>query len=82
MYSSYCRSSPVTALQFDNALKLGVGTKMGQVLLYDIRSCRPYCIKEHYYQLPINSLLFHSEQNIVMSSDKKALRLWYNDTVS
>lgn len=55
---------------------------MGQVLLYDIRSCRPYCIKEHYYQLPINSLLFHSEQNIVMSSDKKALRLWYNDTVS
>ena len=74
--------SSVTALRFRDGLTLGVGTNTGQVLLYDIRSFRPFLIKEHHYQLPINSLFFQRDQNIVLSADKKALRLWNTETVS
>jgi ribosome biogenesis protein ENP2 len=73
-------SSPVTALKFNGSLTLGVGTGSGHVLLYDIRSCRPYSIKDHHYQLPVNSIAFHSQPDLILSSDKKALRAWHSTT--
>lgn len=75
-------SSPVTALKFNKGgLTIGVGTESGHVLLYDIRSSKPYCIKDHHYQLPINSIYFHSQQDLVLSSDNKSVRIWNNHTV-
>ena len=78
----YTRSG-VTALQFCGPLTLGVGTTLGQVLLYDIRSTRPYQCKDHHYNQPIHTIMFQNneEEDLVLSADKKALRIWKQQTV-
>lgn len=69
-------NSPVTAVKFNNALTLGVGTDSGVVKLYDVRSSVPFAVKEHHYQLPIQSVSFQSHDGLVLSADKKAVRIW------
>lgn len=78
-----CRNVGVTSLQFCGGLTLGVGTSVGRVMLYDIRSPQPYQDKDHHYGFPIHSLAFQKseEEDLVLSADRKALRLWHRHTV-
>ncbi|KAF5275587.1 hypothetical protein FQA39_LY06699 [Lamprigera yunnana] len=66
----------ITALKFDGALTVGVGTATGQILLYDIRSNKPFYIKDHMYGLPIKDVDFHYQQNFVFSMDSSVLKIW------
>lgn len=69
----------VTALEFENALTFGVGTANGQILLYDIRSNKPFRIKDHLFGLPIKSLSFQDEN--VLSVDSSSVKIWNKDSV-
>ena len=67
----------VTALEFDgDGLSMVVGTSGGHVLLYDLRSSRPLCVKEHQYGLPIVAVKFHRTARQVLSADSKVLKVW------
>ncbi|XP_043935240.1 nucleolar protein 10 [Protopterus annectens] len=70
----------VTALKFNGTLQMAVGTSTGQILLYDLRSDQPFCVKDHYYGLPIKSVLFHNPLDLVLSADSKILKMWNKDT--
>ncbi|XP_046856924.1 nucleolar protein 10-like isoform X2 [Xenia sp. Carnegie-2017] len=70
----------VTAIKYCNGLTLGVGTSTGHVLLYDIRSDKPFLIKDHQYGLPVNSLAFQNDSNLVMSADSKIVKIWHRDS--
>ena len=70
----------ISALQFKQGLHLGVGTSSGHVLLYDIRASRPFVVKDHHYELPIHSISFNQANDTVISSDKKAVKLWNEKT--
>jgi hypothetical protein len=71
----------VTALKFQGSLTLGVGTATGQVLLYDIRSSRPFQVKDHMYGLPILDLDFHEALDLVLSMDSSVIKIWEKQTV-
>lgn len=69
----------ITSIKFKDNLNLAVGTQTGQIYLFDIRTNKPYTIKDHYFGLPIKTLDFHStsnEHDLVMSLDEKVLKLW------
>lgn len=66
----------ISSLKFNDALQLGVGTTTGQILLYDIRSDKPFITKDHMYGLPIKNVEFHYQNNIVYSLDNTILKLW------
>ncbi|XP_057667516.1 nucleolar protein 10 [Diorhabda carinulata] len=66
----------ITALKFNGALHLGVGTASGQVLLYDLRSNKPFYIKDHMNDLPIKDVEFHYQQDLVFSLDCSVLKIW------
>lgn len=71
----------MTALKFQGSLTIGVGTATGQVLLYDIRSNRPFQVKDHMYGLPICDLDFHGAQDLVLSMDSSVIKIWEKQTV-
>ena len=53
--------SQLTALRFDDAgMQVAVGTSSGLVALYDLRSSRPYLVKDHMYGDPIRDIKWHS----------------------
>ncbi|OAD57878.1 Nucleolar protein 10 [Eufriesea mexicana] len=66
----------VTSLKFHGSLTLGVGTSTGQVLLYDIRSNKPFLIKDHMYGLPIKNIEFHQKMDMVYSMDSSIVKIW------
>lgn len=70
----------ISALKFNGSLNMAVGTSTGQVLLYDLRSSQPLLVKDHFYNLPINSLNFHNQLDLVVSSDSKIIKIWNKDT--
>uniref|UniRef100_A0A667Z6X3 Nucleolar protein 10 n=1 Tax=Myripristis murdjan TaxID=586833 RepID=A0A667Z6X3_9TELE len=72
----------VSALRFNGSLTMAVGTSTGQVLLYDLRSSRPLLVKDHYYNLPIKSLNFHEQLDLVLSADSKIIKIWNKDNMS
>ena len=47
-----------------------------QVLLYDLRSPRPYLVKDHLYSSPIHTISFQSSEGLVLSADSKILKIW------
>uniref|UniRef100_A0A8C2XIX5 Nucleolar protein 10 n=1 Tax=Cyclopterus lumpus TaxID=8103 RepID=A0A8C2XIX5_CYCLU len=61
----------------DCALSIGDNTR---VLLYDLRSSRPLLVKDHFYSLPIKSINFHDQLDLVVSADSKIIKLWNKDT--
>ncbi|XP_042357229.1 nucleolar protein 10 [Plectropomus leopardus] len=69
----------VCALKFNGSLTMAVGTSTGQVLLYDLRSSQPLLVKDHFYNLPIKSLNFHDQLDLVVSSDSKIIKIWNKD---
>ncbi|GAB1859529.1 Nucleolar protein 10 [Camponotus japonicus] len=70
----------VTALKFQGGLNLGVGTSVGQILLFDIRSSKPFLIKDHMYELPIKCIDFHQKMDLVYSMDSSIVKIWEKDT--
>ncbi|XP_031697477.1 nucleolar protein 10-like [Anarrhichthys ocellatus] len=59
---------------------MAVGTSTGQVLLYDLRSNKPLLVRDHFYNLPIKSLNFHDQLDLVVSADSKIIKIWNKDT--
>lgn len=53
-----------------------------KVLLYDLRSSQPLLVKDHFYNLPIKSLNFHNQLELVVSADSKIIKMWNKETVS
>lgn len=88
MFSPYLSDSDtdvpaITSMKFKDNLNLAVGTQTGQIFLFDIRTNKPYTIKDHYFGLPIKALDFHStsnEHDLVLSLDEKVLKFWNRDT--
>lgn len=77
----------LTSLRFDDGgMHVGVGTSGGIVAIYDLRSQRPMAIKDHMYDSPIVDLKFHTAtagiagSQLVISSDKHAVRIWEVDS--
>ncbi|KAK2722714.1 hypothetical protein QYM36_003034, partial [Artemia franciscana] len=72
----------VTSLKFKDSTVMGVGTSTGQILLYDIRSDKPFTVKDHQYGKEIKKLAFHPYQghDLVASMDSRVLRYWDKDT--
>ncbi|XP_046145065.1 nucleolar protein 10 isoform X2 [Osmia bicornis bicornis] len=66
----------VTSLKFQGGLTCGVGMSNGQILLYDIRSNKPFLIKDHMYGLPIKSIEFHQKMDMVYSMDSSIVKIW------
>eukprot|EP00118_Oscarella_pearsei_P003857 m.16028 g.16028 ORF g.16028 m.16028 type:complete len:676 (+) comp26690_c0_seq2:18-2045(+) len=66
----------VTSLNFNGSLTMAVGTNTGQVLLYDIRSSEPILVKDHQYGLPINTVRFLDNSDLILSSDTKIIKIW------
>ncbi|XP_063934744.1 nucleolar protein 10-like [Zophobas morio] len=55
---------------------MAVGTSVGKVFLYDIRSRIPLLIKEHPYEFPIKKIIFHYHSRNIVSADKKVIKFW------
>ncbi|KAM6917509.1 nucleolar protein 10 isoform 1-T1 [Lycodopsis pacificus] len=70
----------ISALKFNGSLTMAVGTSTGQVLLYDLRSNKPLLVRDHFYNLPIKSLNFHDQLDLVVSADSKIIKIWNKDT--
>lgn len=71
----------ISALNFSHdGLTMGVGTSTGHCLLYDLRSNKPYQIKDHQFDVPIVDIKFHEPSKYVISSCKKIIRTWDKDT--
>ncbi|RZC43106.1 nucleolar protein 10 [Asbolus verrucosus] len=66
----------ISALKFNGGLTMGVGTATGQVLLYDIRSNKPFYMKDHMYGLPIKDVEFHHQQDLIFSMDSSVVKIW------
>lgn len=66
----------VTSLAFRDSMNLAVGTATGQILLYDMRSSKPYLVKDHYYGLPIKTMTFIPSMDLVASLDQKIVKIW------
>jgi ribosome biogenesis protein ENP2 len=74
----------VTALATrSDGLNLAVGTSTGHTLLYDLRTTRPYVIKDQGYGLPMKKLEWPSsnytnasEGALVASADSKVVKIW------
>ncbi|XGW25731.1 hypothetical protein V3C99_006829 [Haemonchus contortus] len=71
--------SEITSLKFRDALRLGVGTSTGQVMLYDIRSRKPLIVKDHMNDFPIKKIDFASREtdSLVLSMDGRVLKMWH-----
>lgn len=70
----------VTSLKFRDGLSFGVGTSSGHILLYDLRSDKPLLVKDHQYELPIKRIEFQDSLDLVLSMDKKIVKLWNRET--
>ncbi|XP_066258416.1 nucleolar protein 10 [Euwallacea similis] len=70
----------ITALKFNDFVHMGVGTASGQVLLYDIRSDKPFTVKDHVSGLAIKDVDFHYQQELVYSLDSSGLEIWNQNT--
>nr|CDJ87570.1 NUC153 domain containing protein [Haemonchus contortus] len=71
--------SEITSLKFRDALRLGVGTSTGQVMLYDIRSRKPLIVKDHMNDFPIKKIDFalRETDSLVLSMDGRVLKMWH-----
>lgn len=71
----------VTALTFlPNGVHWAAGTSDGRVLLFDLRSSRPLAVRDHYNGFPIRKIEYHAERSLIVSADKRSIRLWGADT--
>lgn len=66
----------ITALNFKNALQMGVGTHSGHVLMFDVRARQPLIVKDHLNQFAIKKIEFNASQNLVYSMDAGIMKVW------
>lgn len=72
----------VTAVSYrSDGLNVAVGTHVGQTLLYDLRSPRPYLRKDQGYSLPIKTISWlessdGAETSRILTADKKIIKIW------
>lgn len=52
-----------------------------QIFIYDVRSSKPLLVKDHNYGLPINSIRFHDDLDLVLSADSKIVKIWHQSDV-
>uniref|UniRef100_A0A9L0IG44 Nucleolar protein 10 n=1 Tax=Equus asinus TaxID=9793 RepID=A0A9L0IG44_EQUAS len=71
----------ISALKFNGALTMAVGTSTGQVLLYDLRSDKPLLVKDHQYGLPIKSVHFQDSLDLILSADSRIVKMWNKNSV-
>ncbi|RIA96483.1 WD40-repeat-containing domain protein [Glomus cerebriforme] len=76
----------VTAMEYRNdGLSLAVGTSTGHVLLYDLRSSKPWLVKDHQYGYPIKKLFWYDNvigdegKTKIISADNKIMKIWDKD---
>lgn len=78
----------ITALASrSDGLSYAIGTSTGHTLLYDIRSTRPFAIKDQGYGLPIRNLTWIeggrlAGDGMVLSADKKVVKIWDRNSPS
>ncbi|KAG1863069.1 WD40-repeat-containing domain protein [Suillus subluteus] len=78
----------ITALASrSDGLSYAVGTSTGHTLLYDIRSTRPFALKDQGYGLPIRNLTWIEGSRLagdgmVLSADKKVVKIWDRNSPS
>ncbi|KAG2039198.1 NUC153 and WD40 repeat-containing nucleolar rRNA processing-related protein [Suillus americanus] len=78
----------ITALASrSDGLSYAVGTSTGHTLLYDIRSSRPFALKDQGYGLPIRNLTWIeggrlAGDGMVLSADKKVVKIWDRNSPS
>lgn len=71
-----------------DGLSYAIGTSTGHALLYDIRSDKPFAMKDQGYGLPVKNLTWISGgsrmagDGLVMSADKKVIKIWDRNSVS
>jgi ribosome biogenesis protein ENP2 len=89
--TSLSTSLSVTALASrQDGLSMAVGSSSGFTLLYDLRSTKPFAIKDQGYGLPIKEIQWVERvaagkvagDGYVMSADKKVLKIWDRNDVS
>ncbi|TFK49418.1 hypothetical protein OE88DRAFT_1757154 [Heliocybe sulcata] len=65
-----------------DGLSYAVGTSTGHTLLYDIRSSRPFALKDQGYGLPVRNVSWveggsrMAGDGLVVSADKKVIKIW------
>lgn len=70
-----------------DGLSYAIGTSTGHTLLYDIRSARPFGLKEQGYGAPVKNLLWiegggrMAGDGMVLSADKKVIKIWDRHSV-
>ncbi|CAG8473713.1 11275_t:CDS:2 [Funneliformis mosseae] len=79
-------SLQVTAMEYRNdGLSLAVGTSTGHILLYDLRSSKPWLVKDHQYGYPIKKLSWYDDvmgdrgKSKIISADCKIMKIWDKD---
>ncbi|KAH9962179.1 WD40-repeat-containing domain protein [Russula dissimulans] len=79
----------VTALASrTDGLSYAVGTSTGHTLLYDIRSRRPFALKDQGYGLPVKRVSWieggakMAGDGLVVSADKKVIKIWDRNSPS
>ncbi|KAF9226394.1 WD40 repeat-like protein [Gyrodon lividus] len=71
-----------------DGLSYAVGTSTGHTLLYDIRSPRPFASKDQGYGLPVKNVVWidggsrMAGDGMVLSADKKVVKIWDRNTPS
>lgn len=71
-----------------DGLTYAIGTTTGHTLLYDIRSARSFATKDQGYGLPVKNLAWieggsrMAGDGMVISADKKVIKIWDRNTVS
>ena len=77
------RIPSVSTISFRDGLSMGIGTSTGQILLYDIRTNKPYLTKDHMYGLPIKTIAYlDGPLELIASLDSKIIKLWNRNTGS
>ncbi|KZV72966.1 hypothetical protein PENSPDRAFT_603451 [Peniophora sp. CONT] len=81
-------ASPLSGLSVSSlssrsdGLSYAVGTSSGHTLLYDVRSRRPFAVKDQGYGLPIKRVSWveggsrMAGDGLVISADKKVVKIW------
>ena len=71
-----------------DGLSYAFGTSTGHTLLYDVRSPRPFAMKDQGYGLPVKHLSWleggtqMAGDGMLFSADKKVIKIWDRNDVS
>ncbi|EGN92515.1 hypothetical protein SERLA73DRAFT_117248 [Serpula lacrymans var. lacrymans S7.3] len=80
--------SVTTIASRTDGLSYAVGTSTGHTLLYDIRSPKPFALKDQGYGLPVRNISWieggsrMAGDGMILSADKKVVKIWDRDTPS